>query len=80
MDLPGGLKELHELKHFRFDTGSPSLQLTKPLAELLPVDNLEQLRLGRTTFDCRACGIPRHGGYGCWVCWNICDLHREASA
>ena len=57
LDLPGGLEELHELKSFRFDTGCPSLQLTKPLAELLPVDNLEHLRLGRTFFDCTACGI-----------------------
>ena len=51
-DLPGNLKELHELRMFKFDTKCVSWEITRPLDELLPVDNIEGLQLGCHTLDC----------------------------
>ena len=52
LDLPGGLKKLHKLRKFKFDTECESWEITRPLDELLPVDSLEGLRLGCYILDC----------------------------
>ena len=44
-DLPGGLKELHKLTDFCLKTKCKSWSITRPLHELLPMDNLEFLKL-----------------------------------
>ncbi len=45
-DLPGGLKELHELTKLYFNSKCKSWDITRPVAELLPLDGLRLLTLG----------------------------------
>ncbi len=79
LDLPEGLKGLHQLKMFRFDSNCVAWEIRRPLNELLPVDNLEELQLGCHTLDCtggkawRSKRLPRfvlkcakrHSKHGC---------------
>ena len=44
--LPGGLKDLPVLEHFHFYSDDVSWRITQPLAELLPLDNLDSLSIG----------------------------------
>ena len=53
LDLPEGLKELYYLKSFEFDTAYVSWEIKRTLAELLPVDSLEELQLGSQKYDCK---------------------------
>lgn len=53
LDVPRGLKELHQLKSFIFDSFRFSRKpwtFTVPLATLLPVDSLEVVHVGRETY------------------------------
>ena len=64
VSLPEGLKELHRLKSFQCDV-ERAWEITRPLEELLPVDNLEEIQLGCHTLDCtgakawRSEGLPK---------------------
>ena len=49
-DLPTGLHDLPSLKTFRFDSECKTWEITRPLADLLPVLNLERLVLGSQSF------------------------------
>ena len=52
LDLPRGLKELHQLHSLQFDSDCESWEIRRPLAELLPVDKLWKLHLGCRAYDC----------------------------
>lgn len=49
-ELPEGLKELTNLTELRFGSYNMSWDFTKPLAELLPLDNLKSVSLGSSSF------------------------------
>ena len=52
-DLPGGMKELHELTYLSFAPRGDAWVIVQPLHELLPFDCLEMLELGSRFYDCR---------------------------
>ena len=52
-NLPRGLKELCGLKDFSLETFSRSWKIAMPLAELLPMDTLLNLRLGPRIYICK---------------------------
>ena len=52
LNLPERLRELRNLKDFHCDIECVSWEITRPLDELLPIDSLENLRLGCHILDC----------------------------
>ena len=53
LDLPEGLKELPELRNFRFDSEWRPWEITVPLARLLPVESLTCVQVGNQGYDPR---------------------------
>ncbi len=51
LDLPKGLKDLHALRFFSFQSSCRPWRFTKPLAELLPMNSLETVQVGEKWFD-----------------------------
>ena len=49
-DLPQGLQEIHGLKDFTFRSDCDTWDITRPLAELLPMKSLQNLILGFCTY------------------------------
>ena len=45
-DLPSGLKHLHELEFFQFDTSCDDWEIEAPLDDLLPLESIQHLEVG----------------------------------
>lgn len=58
LDLPEGLKELHNLTSMFFDSKHQSWEITRPLADLLPLAGIRELGLGEPHLYRREGGGP----------------------